>query len=310
MRLHSIRYALMILVALIGAARAEESVSFVAYGDMPYGEETLEAYRALLKEIAAQGTGLAIHVGDIKSSKADCTDTLLDARLAEMKAMAGALVYTPGDNEWTDCHRGEDPRFSDPEERLARVRALGFPAAESLGAAPLALIRQADEGPRYAAYVENARWRLGSVQFGTVHVVGSNNNRDDAAEFSAREGAGIAWIGEIFQAADRVDAQAVVIALHADLFRPVDGPSGFARIDAALRAGARAFGGPVLLVHGDSHVFAFDRPFFDGDGPVVPNLWRLEVPGARDIRAARVTVEPNGARPFSVLLFGPGEGDG
>lgn len=309
-RARLIGLALSVAIALGNGARAEDAVTFVAFGDMPYGAGTMGRYRDLLAAIAALGAELVIHVGDTKSGGANCTDADQDARLAEMRAMAGALVYTPGDNEWTDCHRGDDSRFADPGERLERIRRLYFAGPESLGAAPLALVRQADVDPGHADYVENTRWRLGPVLFGTVHVVGSNNNHDDAAEFAAREAAGLAWIEELFVAAFGGGTRAVVIALHADMFFPVRGRSGFARTVAAIEAGARDFGGPVLLIHGDSHVFEFDRPFIGEDGMVVPNLWRLEVPGSRDMRAVRVTVEPAAEVPFSVLVFGPGPAGG
>lgn len=36
------------------------------------------------------------------------------------------LVYTPGDNEWTDCHRVNNGAY-DPLDRLAAVRKTFFP---------------------------------------------------------------------------------------------------------------------------------------------------------------------------------------
>ena len=44
------------------------------------------------------------------------------------------LLYTPGDNEWTDCHRPAAGRYN-PLERLDAVRATFFDALGSrLGA--------------------------------------------------------------------------------------------------------------------------------------------------------------------------------
>ena len=37
------------------------------------------------------------------------------------------LVYTPGDNEWTDCHRTNNGSYL-PTERLAKLRELFYPA--------------------------------------------------------------------------------------------------------------------------------------------------------------------------------------
>jgi hypothetical protein len=37
------------------------------------------------------------------------------------------LVYTPGDNEWTDCHKTNEGTSGDPLKELAAVRSLFFP---------------------------------------------------------------------------------------------------------------------------------------------------------------------------------------
>jgi uroporphyrinogen III methyltransferase/synthase len=63
-----------------------------------------------------------------------------------------------------------------------------------------------------------------------------------------------------------------------------------------------AAGIPVLLIHGDTHLFRFDQPFSLNRSPI-PNLSRLIVPGANDMRAVRVGVEPGSAQPWSVRLL-------
>jgi hypothetical protein len=56
------------------------------------------------------------------------------------------------------------------------------------------------------------------------------------------------------------------------------------------------------LLHGDSHFYLEDRPV-----PEAPNLVRLMVPGARDVRAVRVTADPAAAEPFRFALIGPAD---
>ena len=51
------------------------------------------------------------------------------------------LIYTPGDNEWTDCRPISK---YDPNERLDRLRQLFFAAPRSLGQRSRALTRQSD----------------------------------------------------------------------------------------------------------------------------------------------------------------------
>ncbi len=48
---------------------------------------------------------LALHLGDIKSGSTTCTDARFAAALATFESFKDPVVYTPGDNEWTDCHR-------------------------------------------------------------------------------------------------------------------------------------------------------------------------------------------------------------
>ena len=62
---------------------------------------------------------------------------------------------------------------------------------------------------------------------------------------------------------------------------------------------ARRYGRPGLLLHGDSHFFLQDRPV-----PEAPNLTRVMVPGAEDIRAVQVTADPAAAEPFRFALLG------
>ena len=95
----------------------------------------------------------------------------------------------------------------------------------------------------------------------------------------------------------------MVFALQADLYyRDRCGRGlfeGHAATRRALAEGSRRFGRPVLLLHGDSHFFLEDRP-----EPEAPNLVRVMVPGARDVRAVRVAVDPAAAEPFRFSLLG------
>jgi hypothetical protein len=46
-----------------------------------------------------------IHVGDIHSGKDFCTEAY-DNQIASLwQQFRKPVVYTPGDNEWSDCHK-------------------------------------------------------------------------------------------------------------------------------------------------------------------------------------------------------------
>ena len=313
---------LFLLAALLPRPGGATPFTFVAFGDMPYCDDRdpegcraeLGRLEALIGDINAARPAFSVFLGDTKAGGERCTDAVvLDRTAAWFERVEGPLVYTPGDNEWTDCWQDRAGRF-DPLERLGRLRERFFAEPRSLGGAPMPLLRQADADGEHRLYVENARWERGGVLFATVHVPGSDNNRPRdggdgtvppgaAAEYPARNRANLAWIAETFAQAEREGHRAVVFALQADLYyRDRCGRGtveGHLDTREALAAGARRFGRPVLLLHGDSHFFLEDRPV-----PDAPNLVRVMVPGARDVRAVRVTLDPAAAEPFRFALLG------
>ena len=285
-------------------AAADEPFTFVALGDMPYAvPEDYARFERLIEAVNELAPAFTIHVGDTKSGSTVCSDAMLQATLDRLNLFEQPLIYTPGDNEWTDCHRERAGGY-DPLERLARVREMHFQTAQSLGRQPMPLIRQSDGGD-HPQMVENARWVYNDVLFATIHVVGSNNGfertLESVAEYFARNAANLAWIGEAFAEAERQDHAAVVIAFQANLrfgafFRR---NSGFGDTIAALAEGAEAFAKPVLLVQGDDHVLLIDQPLTDSQGATLETVYRLQVMGANMVQAVRVGVDPSDPAVFS-----------
>ena len=277
----------------------------MALGDMPYGprEQAYPAFRTLIAEINRRAPVFTIHLGDTKSGVDPCSDRLLLEQRDFMNSFASALVYTPGDNEWTDCHRLLAGAY-DPLERLRFIRTHYFPTARSLGGEPIRLERQADVIPGFEPFVENSRFRHDDVWFVTAHVVGSNNNLDGppvegseaAREFLARDEADRVWLADSFDKAADANAEAMVIAIHADMFgdgfdpqRETFAPdSGFKGFAETLVRKAKFFRKPVLLLFGDSHKFRVFRPFPRSVG----NLTAMEVYGAELMHAVAITVDP------------------
>ena len=78
------------------------------------------------------------------------------------------LVYTPGDNEWTDCHRANNGAY-DPLERLAHLREVFFDQpGRTLGEKQLNVEAQ-------AGFPENVVYHRGEVTFAAANVPGSDN---------------------------------------------------------------------------------------------------------------------------------------
>jgi hypothetical protein len=100
-----------------------------------------------------------------------------------------------------------------------------------------------------------------------------------------------------------------MVILHANMYPelppfPGEGPkrpSGFAEVRAAFEREARAFGKPVVLVHGDSHYFRVDKPLLvrRGGGVPVANLTRVEVFGSPFHHWVQVTMDAGNPEVFT-----------
>ena len=127
-------------------------------GDIPYGAQKLEDFPKLIALMNADPkVDVAVHLGDIKAgSSSPCTDEYFTTIRGLFDTFQDPLVYTPGDNEWTDCHvASKNNGLYTPTERLAAVRALFFPVpGQTLGGRKKQLLTQADD-PDNSAFVEN-----------------------------------------------------------------------------------------------------------------------------------------------------------
>ena len=284
----------------IGASR--QPVRFVAMGCLPYGAENLPKFDRLLAAAEKADPAFLVHLGDIKSGSSRCEDAIYADIRRRFDQVGVPVVYTPGDNEWTDCHR----QGMDPYERLAHLRRVFFDTPQrSLGRRPFDVVSQAQADPAFAAYVENVRFVRERIVFATLHVVGSNNNLSEApaaaAEHAARTAANLAWLEAAIAEARRIDAPGLVLFWQADVFEEAAkyNRTGFAETLDHLATLARVFAKPVLVVHADGHRFHWRR-LVDAEGRDVPYLQFLQVMGAGDIHAVEVTVDPERPGLFSV----------
>lgn len=310
--------AIAALVLLATPAPAAESVggdrafSFVALGDMPYKvPDDIPKFDRLIAAVNKLKPAFTIHVGDIKGGSTHCSDAELQKALDQIQTFDGAVVYTPGDNEWTDCHRRDAGGF-DPRERLAKLRSMFFARpGKSLGKTPIDVESQAQTMPEHATYVENSRFARNGVQFVGIHVVGSNNGfeaQDPAAavEFFARDKANVAWIDDSFKRAQETGAKAAVVFLQAEFDQgrfpngSMPRQSGFANVLDAIERGARAFGKPVLIINGDEHFIEL-KPMRNSRGQPIPNVLKLMVYGENDVHAVRVIVDPDSPGVFGFV---------
>ena len=295
-------------------------VDIAVIGDTPYGADQIVDFPNLIAVInAAPGISRVVHVGDIKNGSTRCDTTYFETIFGYFAQFNDPLVYTPGDNDWTDCHRANNGAY-DPLERLTVLRALFFPIPGLAlgGGRKLTMSQSFIAG--FETFVENQLWFESSVAFATVHVVGSNNNlapwfgddttgtkMDDparrTAEVAARTAANLDWLERAFALARGRNAAGVVVMMQADTWTGAAG-SGFDSTVQRLADLARAFAKPVLVVQGDTHVYKTDTPLAAGD-PIhgvtqpVPNLTRVVVQGETASEWLRLHVDPTGPTLFS-----------
>jgi hypothetical protein len=215
------------------ANRSAAALEVALIADTPYGDRQRTQFPALVESINADPqVRMVLHAGDVKNGSSTCDD----ARFADLAALYGTFadpfVLTPGDNEWTDCHRPAAGRYL-PVERLEAVRDVFFPEpGRTLGRRSTSVTTQAAD-PAHAAYVENVRFTRSRVVFATVHVVGSENDLEPwaglvggdrpelrLAEFRAREAAALSWIDAAFDEAEAERAAGVLLMLRQSRWTP------------------------------------------------------------------------------------------
>jgi hypothetical protein len=286
------------------AAKAQLQFSFAAVGDVPYepvtnGHQVYPAppYERLIAHINSDpSVEFTVHIGDIKAGNTLCEDAVYANNLAYFNSFQNPVIFTPGDNEWTDCHRANNGSL-DPLERLELLRMLFFDSNKSLGQNPIPLFKD------LAPYVENSVWRQRPALFVTLHQPGSNNNRNRTtglfldptdSEYTARNESNMALLDRVFhQGHFNPQVKLVVIASQANPFERFIEPnqgytvSGYGDFIERLREFVSA--NPekqVLYIGGDTHTPRVDHPLTDiypsptkltAAGTPYQNFTRLEV---------------------------------
>jgi hypothetical protein len=285
------------------------SFAFAALGDAPYNSLEVQRFRLVLRDMEAHELRWVLHIGDVFWRP--CSDDHYRTALARLNSLRHPVIYTPGDNEWSDCWEPGSGSFA-PRERLASLRRIFFAQPrQSIGGSPLPLATQAD-GAAFQEFVENVRWAHAGMIFATVHLVGSRNGlepfpgrtRADDEEVLRRTEAAAVWLRETFAEAVATDATAVVIGFHGTLGLglglPMERVEGYEPFNTVLEEMVERFGKPVLAIHGEAHRFTVDQPLVHRrTRKPFSNFTRLEVPGSPDVAWVRVVVTPGNAQPFA-----------
>jgi hypothetical protein len=296
-------------------------LTVAAYGDTPYSAALIAAQPELISSMNSDPkVDLVIHVGDTHSGSMLCDPAFNDMTLSWFESFKDPLIYTPGDNEWTDCHRPVEGNHN-PLVELANLRSKFFPEhGLSLGGRKKQLMFQSDAVP------ENVLWEQSKVVFVGINLPGSNNDLTawsapyntpghkaaQTQEVNARTTADLAWLEQAFALADANGAEGVLIFEQADMWdgsaanrtgytQPIPATGGLPAtsdsIIGKLTKLAQDFGNPVLLIEGDSHDFTVDNPI-----AAAPNLKRVVVQGGADnpIAWLKVTISPGDSSLFAL----------
>lgn len=360
--------------------RHDDGATIAVFGDSPYGTSPtdtaqLQATPRFVDSINADpDVQNVIQVGDIHSGKQYCTEAYDRTIFDQWTRFSDPLVYTPGDNEWADCHKaaegggtynpttGQIDYVVDPATGQPVDYAKGNPAANldlirsiffakpgrTLGSGRLHVRSQAQthdrRHPADSRYAENVLWEQNDVVFVTINVPGGSNNDTDPwykapsaspaqqQEVADRTGADLRWLDTAFAVASRTHAAGVVITVQADMWdldgKPVNHLADYEPIVASVASHTSAFGRPVLMLNGDSHLYRSDNPLSDtascttevsggGEGPCtseyanhpgydVPNFHRIVVHGSTfPLEWLKLTVDPEADHAQSSNAFGP-----
>jgi hypothetical protein len=337
-------------------------LTVAVYGDAPYGvnptdDAQILATPAFVDSINADPkVDLVLQVGDIHSGKSYCTEAYDRLVFDLWQGFKDPLVYTPGDNEWADCHKVAegggaynkttlqidyvlangglaDYAGGDPLANLDLVRSIFFATpGQSLGGRKKQVLSQAQSldpaHPSDVDYVENVMWEQSNTLFVTINVPGGSNNDQDVwygapaasaaqlAEAANRTGADLRWLDAAFARAAADGVGAIVIQSQADMWDPEKGAAhqaGYEPIVRSVAAHTLAFGKPVLMLNGDSHVYRSDNPLAASDplafmhpGYDVPNFHRIVVHGSTfPLEWLRLTIDPRASAPLGETTFGP-----
>ena len=366
-----------------GAGGAGQAASTIAlYGDSPYGACKVSPVPACADVAQFNATdafvdsvngdpdvGLVVHVGDIHSGKEFCTQAYDQSIFDKWTRFVDPLVYTPGDNEWTDCHKAAqggnafyDPPANtqpvdyangDPVANLALIRTIFFanPGLTLGQHKRIVLSQHFVHDPRFPSdgqFAENVIWVQSNVVFVTINVPGGSNNDTDTwynpdpinnptpntqaqiDERTQRTAADVRWLDTAFLLARLGHVKGVVIVAQADMWDPEKADAvhgthqdGYEPIVSSVAAHTLAFGKPVLMFNGDSHVYKSDNPLdpsascvtesgacasvaFLHPGYNVPNFHRIVVHGSTaKMEWLKLTVDPAVNAPQGSNSFGP-----
>ncbi|RLV58800.1 hypothetical protein D5018_15480 [Parashewanella curva] len=294
---------LLATTLLFSASALSSTIDFVVFGDTPYSkhEQTLlkqpdGKFAQLLTQVKHD---FIVHIGDIKAGAQPCTNELLQTNFQLISQVSPKpFVYTPGDNEWTDCDR---PSLKPSYDELERLEYVIEHFAQHEVNLP--------KFQRQTKQKENQVWEFDGVKFITLHVAGTNNGRDNILNSDVskarrltdrRDENNFEWLNQQLPQQQK----AAVVFMQADIYqKPASRNAciaennqscdGFKAYREKLNQLATSLDYPLMLAHGDTGEFCFSQR--------KSGLWHFNAPGDyRIIDMALVSIDTKNASHFSI----------
>jgi len=278
----------LVLLPLMTTSLMLGAQTIVVLGDTPYSSKEKEMLQGpdgiLYRLVNKANPSVVMHLGDFKSGGKSCTDAILQEHKALLAQIyPGKVIYTPGDNDWTDCDRFTLLHSYDELERLDFLIKLMYQTPPLLDEQLISIETQ-------AAQVENKLWINDRLAISTIHLVGTSNGRAQISKSNKeqalkkvdyRDKMNLAWLKEI--EAKAADYDALIIGFQADIYQQSVVKSGlcdpinlktcdaFTAYRQAFKDLAKRINKPVLVSHGDTGDFCFEK--------LADNLWHLNAAG-------------------------------
>ena len=319
------------VMTLSSQANETKAFSFAAYGHYIFDRNLKidPGFFRLRTAIDATNPEFVVHVGDAMRGNIECPDKAIGVFLEALSQHSSPLIYTPGDNDWSECISAKwkpniinrikrryvmwrykdvfrDPIY-DSRRALRTIRQLAFPPSVSLGKRTIPLSRQ-NELASFKAFPENAHWVRHGILAATFHIIGgANNYQRDRAEFERRNMANLSWLDTVFGLAAQEKIVGIILfaqeapfgyrqANHEQL-----GP-GYNSFNKELTRQVRELQKPIIFIHGSGASLRVDNPLFDDMG-LIKNFTRVRVFDQDDERAVLIKVRKNLKALFEISVI-------
>lgn len=242
-----------------------DTSSFWAIADAPYTDKDRKILEARLKLLGSD-VDFLVHLGDIKSGKSTCNQTVINKVDALMRLAPVPVLMVIGDNEFNDCI---NPKTA---LNMWRKKFVGYYAKYWT---PKFVVNQMPNRSEVFSFVNKNTLFIGlNLVGGLVH---------NLTEWNTRHADQLAWIKPLMLAHGS-SVHSVVIFGHAD---PGGNQASFINPFVVFLRETFPKTIPVLYLCGDAHRWANNTAYLN-----VPNLFRVRLTGGVTEKINKITVDP------------------